>query len=522
MKSETFDSSSERICLSYLIYHAEVIRAILPTFEKSRTLFRTALANQVLRWVVSYYEQYNEAPCESIRWMVEEEQNNDRANSLSSLLEALPPKSEYSPRMEDKLSNYFDEVSYSKLANSILSRLAQKDTEGCNELLANYKRPTLGVSHGIDPFNNDEALKDVFNDDSYASLLRFNDLGPDALEFFGDTFARSSFVVFNASEKAGKTTLLLDLAVRAYQEGRSVAYFEAGDMSQRQIFRRLYQRISGTPRRPGNYLIPDRNFCVLPDEKDDKPSIQIDFTKKYFDEGIDESIARRSTAEWFRKYGETGSRFKFSAHPQNLTVPQISTILDEWERADGFIPDFVIIDYADILMPVIKNDFRHQVNDTFARLRGLSLARKCCLVTATQAKASAFEAEYQTRMALSEDKRKAAYPTAILGLGSTQEERSKQVAKLNFIVRRDDVCDETVHLYLAQCLALCNPMVQVFLSRKSPLDAMDDVIDVASKEPETPEVPAIEAQPGFSLPDTTLRHSSTLSSGKGIFANLEF
>lgn len=262
-------------------------------------------------------------------------------------------------------------------------------------------------------------------------------------------FIVGGFVAHNSS-------LLLEIAVQAVHQGRKVAYFEAGDMSQEQVFRRIYQRIAHHPRRAGFVDVPV-SFSV--DDNDYGSDVQINVVhdRVLFHEDMNIDLARQACEKWRNVCGEIN--WRFSAHPQNLTVPLMCSLLDEWERTDGFIPDFVIVDYADIINSVSRNsEYRHQINDTFSRLRGVSLDRKCCLLTATQANAGSWESATMTREHLSEDKRKAAHPTAILGLNASQVEREKQVAKLNFIVRRDDVCNEYDCLYLAQCLALCQPM----------------------------------------------------------------
>ena len=196
---------------------------------------------------------------------------------------------------------------------------------------------------------------------------------------------------------------------------------------------------------------------------EDGPVIHNEMEEKSFAEDLSMDISAKALARWAEEYGDMNRMFRFSDHPQDLTAPRIESQLEEWERQDGFQPDFVIVDYADLLQPVIKNEFRHQINDTFARLRAISLDRKCCLITATQAKAGSYNAETQSRTLISEDKRKAAYPTAMIGLASTQEEREAHVYHMNYILRRDDACIESIKLYFAQCLAVCNPMVKCYL-----------------------------------------------------------
>lgn len=463
MQTESFEGGREREVLASLIWDEAVLASAVTSFGQSASLFRSDLSNYIVQWAVCYYQKYHKAPGDDIGLLPAELSEKDSALSgrLASLIESLPkPTSNNSARLLDLAVSYFEKVQIERLADFLRAKITRDDTQGCVDAINSFSRITSGVTHGVNPLTDDAALKAAFDDNTAISLLKFKN--EDSRQFFGDTFSRSSFVVINASEKAGKSSLLLEFALMAVYQGCKVAYFEAGDMSQPQVFRRIYQRIAKHPRRAGTVKIP-KSISVNAESYGKDAQIDVQFKTVDFQEDMSWQIADEACKKWRIDLSEKGINWKFSAHPQNLTVPGIVTILDEWERVDGFIPDFIIIDYADILVPVIKiNEFRHQINDTFSRLRGLSLDRKCCVLTATQASAGAWDADIMTRQFLSEDKRKAAHPTAILGLTASQEERASQVAKLNYLVRRDDVCDESACLYLAQSLAICSPMVKTY------------------------------------------------------------
>ena len=275
------------------------------------------------------------------------------------------------------------------------------------------------------------------------------------------------------------STLLMDIAVKAVWQGKKVAYFEAGDMSKSQVLKRLYQRVTNSTRNDSvAYRFPES--FDYDEEAEDGQKIQIKpgpqdkyngykrtkLTAERVKEVLGSKYSVSPVTDDYKvflndtwKHRAEGN-WIMSCHPQDLTVPMINLLLDEWKHTKNFEPDFVIIDYADILVSVSPNkEYRHQVNDTFMRLRALSLKRNCCVLTATQANAGSWSAETMTREHLAEDKRKAAHPTAIIGLNSSKYEREYQVAHLNYLVRRDGVCDEYANLYIAQCLAICNPMV---------------------------------------------------------------
>lgn len=467
MKVEKFDGAQRRRLLAHLIYSDLLVARMAHLRETRTNMLRTPVENMLLDWCVNYYRSHGTAPGDNIQWILSDYADSPMYDELGALVEAIPridPPSSLSMILGD-VCEYLDKVALEKLANTVLSRVSQDDVDGCVDALGKFTRVSLGVSTSINPFTDKTALIETFSDDSCKSLLSFDTWGQDARDFFGDTFSRSSFVVFNAPEKGCKSATLLELAVQALKEGKKVAYFEAGDMSRPQVFRRLYQRISEHPRRKGTIKFPkaDEKAFWVDKRSEDGPVIHVEFEELPFNEDLTLEIAEEAVVKWSEENGDMKRMFRFSDHPQDLTAPRISSQLEEWERQDGFVPDFVIVDYADLLQPVIKNEFRHQINDTFARLRAISLDKKCCLITATQAKAGSYNADTQSRTLISEDKRKAAYPTAMIGIASTQEEREQQVYHMNYILRRDDACIESVKLYFAQCLPICNPMVRCYL-----------------------------------------------------------
>ena len=78
---------------------------------------------------------------------------------------------------------------------------------------------------------------------------------------------------------------------------------------------------------------------------------------------------------------------------KTLTINKAKTLLDVWEKAEGFIPDLVIFDYADIMEDEIK-EFRHKQNAIWQGMRRISQEKNEPLViTATQTDAESFEAD---------------------------------------------------------------------------------------------------------------------------------
>jgi hypothetical protein len=142
------------------------------------------------------------------------------------------------------------------------------------------------------------------------------------------------------------------------------------------------------------------------------------------------------------KFIKFNKQFKLSTHPNDtLSIKEINSILDLWEKQDGFIPDVIIIDYADLLVfEGYEKDYRQQQNKIWKGLRNLSQTRGNPLViTATQADAASYEKNSLKMSNFSEDKRKYGHVTAMYGLNQDTKDREKKIGimRVNEIVVRE-------------------------------------------------------------------------------------
>jgi len=169
-----------------------------------------------------------------------------------------------------------------------------------------------------------------------------------------------------------------------------------------------------------------------------------------FQEALDDFKASQALSNWYKKYHEP--TFKLSTHPTGtISVKQIRGILKTWERIEGFSPDVIVIDYADILAP---NDpsmsFRHQQDNTWASLRALSTEFNCNLTTATQADSASYTQFLLSLQNFSEDKRKFAHVTAFFGLNQLPEEKKRKIMRVNPLMMREADFDSKSYVTVLQ------------------------------------------------------------------------
>ena len=181
----------------------------------------------------------------------------------------------------------------------------------------------------------------------------------------------------------------------------------------------------------------------------EKESLTIESAKKVF-------------TEFFIKYKR---KFKISTHVNGtLTVNNIKSILDIWQKQEDFIPDIIIIDYADLLEDSTVKEFRHKSNQIWKDLRGLSQERHCLLITATQADADSYTRDLLKLDNFSEDKRKYAHVTAMWGLNWDKEGREKKlgIMRINEIIKRKGNFNNHNQVYVLQNLQISRPFLTSF------------------------------------------------------------
>jgi hypothetical protein len=303
----------------------------------------------------------------------------------------------------------------------------------------------LGVGSLLDLGEDVILWENAFDSDKTRPLVTY----PGILgKFLGNEFARDSFVVFEASSKKGKSWWLHDLGFRETKQRNRVLYFEAGDLSESQVLRRLGRRVLGRPRpgRSGNYKVPT-TFS----DKGEPPV----YEERYFEE----VTPFECRAAW-NKIQRGEKNFKLSCHPNSsLSVSLIDSIIKDKVREE-WIPDVVIIDYADILAaPQGISDDRNKINENWKYMRRISQEYHCLVVTATQADADSYDRKLLKRKNFSDDRRKHDHVTAMIGINSTDEEKSMGITRLNFLDRRDSEYTEGGQVWVVGNLDLGRPVI---------------------------------------------------------------
>lgn len=250
--------------------------------------------------------------------------------------------------------------------------------------------------------------------------------------------------------------LLLDMAWRAMEQRRKVAFFSVGDLSQNQMMRRFHKRAARMPFSPKVVQFP-----IKIEHEAGERSAVVEFEERKFKESLSWQDGYKACLKVLKKVKTKETLLRLSTHPaDSLSVNGIAAILKTWERG-GWVPDVIVIDYADILAPPPGNlQSQDAINKTWMKLRALSQARHCLVVTATQANAASYKAETLDQSHFSDLKKKMAHVTGMIGINATRDEKESGLSRLNWIVLRESEFNVSRCVHVAGCLDIGNPAVR--------------------------------------------------------------
>lgn len=457
MNIKKYTANEERMILTGMILNKFILGKITSKWKKG--MFKSSWANIVGDWCVDYFNKFDKPPRKHIQGLFEswaqETQDEDGVSLIEKFLSNL---SEDYKRMSkdinpdyvlDIAGKYFAKVAISKLNSALQGDLDMGKYKQAEKRIANFLPVELGGGEGVDVLRDDAAIRRALEEESKPLFSYPGAFG----RFINNQLCRESFICFMGPEKRGKSFWLGDMAWQGMKARRKVAFFSVGDMTEPQMMRRFLVRACRRPRKAKKIKIP---ISIAISNK----ASHVEYKEYNYDTPLSFQYARKACDYIISKTKSKDELLRLSTHPMNtLTVKGIESILDGWAR-DGWAPDIIVIDYADILDMGEGEDMRANTNKTWMALRALSQKLHCLVITATQANAASYDADTLSKSNFTEDKRKLAHVTAMVGINQTKEEKRKGIQRLNYIVLRDDEYHESNCVYVAGCLAIAAPVIR--------------------------------------------------------------
>lgn len=513
IKVKEVDNSAERLMCIGLIISDKVTSQLAPILDTK--IFTARYTQTVASWCLEYFKKFEKAPRQHIQDIFEAKKrdylDDDIADLIETLLVSLNDQmmEEQAKFNDDYVLNeaekYIKRRKAKMLAEDILAHLSKGQELEAEGLIAGYRIPKRPGAEGVDIFSQS------FLQVEEIEATRLFRMKGDLHSIMG-WIERDSLIGILAVEKAGKTWMCMQMGLDAFRARCSVVFFSIGDMTKPQMARRFRHMLTRRdPRRNDSSKIlipildcvynqtgdcplgeetdsimvgrgdsarvgtlddfPDHTVCTRchRDNKEDKHFIGSPWYKRTTTK--EEQVPLEEAISNIKKRAMGGS-FRLFCFPSNsVTLSMIKTHLDIMQQQEDFVPDVIIIDYADNILPEqrsSKMEYRHQINDTWQELRKLSQERNCALITATQAKMDARKKSIMGQDDVSEDKRKLAHVTTMLGLHKTSEDSKKQILRISNLATRDMEFDYTKTIVVLQSLATGRPILETYAYKEVP------------------------------------------------------
>jgi len=507
VKTKKINSRIERRIVIGMIVSDAFLRDIVPLYKP--TFLRSTFARTVAAWCMSYYKKYKKAPGRTIQNLFEEKVNKGLSDEVADVIERFMSglSDEYenietfnAQHLVDVAEEYFKGQSLSVLVNNVKENLRNGNVKEAEEALTQYKRVEHIISTGFNPFTDKNVLIDAF-ENTRKPLFTF----PGPLGYLlNEQFVREGFIGLMAPDKRGKTWWLMEFAMRALRARCNVVFFAIGDMSRMQMTTRFHIRLAGKsdlPKYCGELLVPcldclhnqlgrckskhRRSSVSLKTNIDEVISFE-DASSKYKPCTYchEHNLQKYKGAVWYKlrkpvtplswreglRVGRRfmkrlrGATFEVESFPsREVNVRGLDNHLDIWEDQTGFVPDLIVIDYADNLAPEDnKMDFRHQENQKWQAMRAMSQRRRALVIAGTQTDACGYDREFLTMDNFSEDKRKNAHVTAMLALNQTPDEKNIGVIRPSWVLVREGEFDPRFTVRVIQSLQMGRPCLDSF------------------------------------------------------------
>lgn len=476
------DASLDRQIIVGMVVSDRFLQSIQSIYRPE--LFTAPFAVTVASWCLEYGKRYNKAPKQHIQDIFASHQRAGLDDAQSDLIEqflkSLQDEYEHAEKFNvdyllDQTEKLFRQRTIKHLAEDLEAHLSRGEVEDAEGRLVDFRKLARPASNSINPLRDVEALQKAF-EAREEPLFRL----PGAYgELLNPHLIRGGFVAFLGRAKVGKTWRLMDIAMRAVADRCNVAFFQLGDLSQDDYLVRqgvYLAKVSNDAKYCGDVLVPvldckHNQIAECRNGGGREEALEINLEELLPNEEKRDWIyshtpcqacrklpgfqgatwwdirpktlpltwqkAWDATQRWSKRHRAKG--FRLATYPNSsVNVAGVEQQLDLWEQTEGFIPDVIILDYADIMLPENdRKEQRHQENDRWKALRRLCQERYVCLITATQANRGGFGEDSLGAENTSEDKRKLDHVTAFFGLNQTPDEEEQGVLRIAPILMRE-------------------------------------------------------------------------------------
>ena len=427
-EEEKLSGSLQENLLCLLCYdqkHARIVRAALTV-----QMFESSVSREVAAVAMDFIDQYREPVGDHLAEHLDrvlKGEDRRKAGSYQRLLDELSKarhrvNSDYTVAQLNKFARRQNLKTAVIMATEALEDGRIDDTEVVLHKALASRAVTFEA--GTDMSKPEQALR--FLDHEEQPMLT----GIEALDRFSVGPAPRTLFLISGPLGKGKSWALMHLGKYAMLQRKSVLHVTL-EMSEEKVSQRYNQMFFSITRRPGPVRVPRM-------VKNDDGSLRtIDFEDlgrllSMEDPDIRKKLTQRIERRMLRR-----PRLQVKKFPSGtLTTQGLNAYLDGMERFENFVPELIVIDYAE-LMKLDPKDRRGSTGQLFVDLRGIADERNCALVTASQVNRVGIGKVQADESDLSEDISKAFTADTLVTYNQTKAENRMGLARLYVAKNRD-------------------------------------------------------------------------------------
>lgn len=394
-------------------------------------LYSNKIMRDLATQVYNYVHLYGVAPKEHLVDLVEDKLDGPDGEVMQHVLEniqALLQAGFNKMFVVNQLSRFVRQQHLKSAVVGVIEAAEKGDVAQADEILDKYRKtsyeqfsPGLTLAQHAASLGAQDGTQRLFS----TGIKEFDaaNLGP----------ARGELHLFLAPPKRGKTWWLLNLTKMALLARLRVVYITL-EVSPAILAGRLFQSVFSMTKNEadtanGGRFVVDNEGKLIEIRVEDYERMAL--TSKKGIAKIKQNYARKTqiarlTENLIIQSFPTGS----------LKLKELGAYLENLVTFHRFMPDVVIIDYADLMHVDLRN-YRLALGMLYKDLRGLAVERNVAMVTASQTNRASLTARTITEGHAAEDISKIAIADVAITYNQTPEEREMQAARLFVAVARN-------------------------------------------------------------------------------------
>lgn len=380
-------------------------------------LFSNPTNQKLAEVAIAYVNKFSTAPAAQLEYLLEADiRRGEQGKLITQSLEFLSKQVDgIQPAFVIGELDQF--IAIRKMQQSLESAMEHLNEGNLEQARETVYKQSVEVKHspGIWLHKPNEAFRFLDREEQGD----FFSSGISALDDCGILPARKELIFMIAESGKGKSWWLTEVGKSAIQHHKKVLHITL-ELSEEKTACRYLQALFSLSRHEAE-SVRAPYF-----ERDEQGAIRFEFR----DFQRDSIIVRRP--DIVRKLAAWGNqpRILIKEFPTStLSVEQLSLYVDSQENENGFIPDIIIIDYAD-LMKIDAASLRIDTGRLYRELRGVGVSKNAAMVSASQGNRESTTAKVVARGNVAEDWSKIGTADGVLAYSQTPEEYRLGLARI--------------------------------------------------------------------------------------------